>query len=167
MKWRVLVVLVLGALGGLASALATRLIFNLPVDPKTLMPIWMPLAGASAAGIIVLFMATQMMAQSNPKFPKRTVVIVIGVAVGVLGVIVCGGFLLVLRFTNQVFYQGQGMIDSVLSALISGGIAMALFLAAVPIRGFEYPREGGSAPPERFAVKIRAKTLERLRGKAE
>ena len=157
---RVLIVVVIGAVGGLISALITRLIFGLGVGG--LSGAWFGLFLSAVAGMLVLFIVTQLMAQSPPQYSKRTVFTVVGIASAVLGLIAAAGLLLVIRLTGSSFFQGRGFVHAVLSVLASGAMASVCFFVAAPFRGFDHDREPSGEAPERFQVKIKSKMLGRL-----
>ncbi|MBN1476735.1 hypothetical protein JXA47_08280 [Candidatus Sumerlaeota bacterium] len=159
---RNLLVAVIGVIGGLIAAILTRLIFNLSAGMADLKRAWVGVGLSALGGMIVIFLTVQLMAQSPPKYPKRTVLTVLCIASAVLGMIASAGLLLIIRFAGDDFFQGQGIIDAILSVLLCGVLALVLFFVAAPVRGFDHSRDTGGAAPERFQVKIKSKTIRRL-----
>jgi hypothetical protein len=159
---RNLLVALIGAVGGLIAAILTRLIFDLSVGIGALKGAWLGVGISAAGGMLVLFITSQLMAQSPPRYPKRTVLTVLCIASAVLGMIASAGMLLIIRFAGGDFFQGQGISDVIMSVLLCGLLSVTLFFVAAPIRGFDHSRDTTGGPPERFQVKIKSKTISRL-----
>jgi peptidoglycan biosynthesis protein MviN/MurJ (putative lipid II flippase) len=147
-------------IGGLLCAVITRIIFDLPAFGGS------PLGlGISAvAGAFVLFLTTQLMAQSPPQVSKRAVIIFLFVASAVLGVIASSAILLVVKFASSDFFQGISFVRTVITVLICGAVAAILFLIAAAIRGFEMERAPVAAakPSTKTAIKINQAAIQKL-----
>lgn len=153
---RTLIALALGAVGGLVAAAMTRIIFDLPIDPKTMLGIWKALIPAAIGGAIVMLLSTTLMAQSPPNIGKGAVIFVLFIASAVLGVIAAAGLLLIIRFVGGDFFQGRTFKEAAMATGASGVISAVVFLICVPIRGFDHPHTGRMAGPS--PTKAAAKT---------
>jgi hypothetical protein len=145
---RAFVVILLGAVVGLAGGAVVRHLFDLPIDVATLRSAWVGMAASGVGGALVLLIATQLMAQSPPHIARWKVILILLFGSALLGAIAASAILLVMRFINYGFFQGRG-VDVVLRSVgVCAGLGAAAFLVAVPIRGFDLKRTAKAPAPK-------------------
>lgn len=162
---RAFAVLLIGFGFGLIGCVVVRHLYELSVELDSLREIWLGLCASGVAGAVTLFVATQLMAQSPPHLSRVAVVLFLLVGCALLSAIAASGLLLIIRFTNQEFFQGRQLDLAMRAVGVCAVMGAVAFLLAAPIRGFDLaavPRAPKApAPGKRRAVTKGIETLRR------